>query len=79
MRLDAMTAEHCMIRPHGLGSGELLVGHGPQVADKLELVLGGVDLAAKQRDAGTVSLRFLDEREGIVRGASGAAEDAHDQ
>jgi hypothetical protein len=67
MRLDAMTAEHCMIRPHGLGSGELLVGHGPQVADKLDLVFCGVDLAAEQGHAGAVALRFRHEREGIVR------------
>ncbi len=68
-----------MIGAHRLFGREFAVRDQPQHFDEGQLMLGVVDLAAKQRDPGAVFLRLVDQLEGVVSRPGAAAEDADHQ
>src|SRR5262249_53457882 len=76
LRLDAQFFQHAMIRANGLFGRDHAIDDQPQELDESELVFGVVDLAAVERDAGAIFLRFADQLERVVGRAGAAAENA---
>ena len=78
MRRDSQFCQCSMVRFHGVDRFDVAVGQCPELFDERKLMLGGVDLAAEQGDAGAVFLRFPEHLERVERRAGRTAENADD-
>ena len=79
VRPDSKPRKSGMVGPDGLVRNEVTVGYQPQVPYKRRLMLGSVDLPAKQGDPRSVSLGVGHEIKGVVGRARRATKHADDE